>query len=782
MSDPPGSPPSRSGPEPCPAPGPGTAVPPLPGWLVPRPRLVARLSEGVLGPLTVVVGPAGAGKSALVTEWAHGAVSPGPVVWVSCDGGTEPREVFWPRVAARLRACGVELPAAVPWTAAGRPAPDGERQSGASVTYALTRRGEPLVLVLEDFQPEPGSALAEDVTLLLRHASPAVRLVVVARRDPPLHLHRRRLSGELAELRTADLAFTEKETAALLAQHGVTLAGAAVRRLTQRTEGWAAGLRLAAMSMAGHPDPARFVERFAGDEEAVVSYLAEEVLDAQTAATRHMLLSTSILDRMNGELAAAVAGEEPGDRFTELVRENSFLQPLGQGWYRCHRMFRDVLRLRLRHEAPAQMALLHRRAAAWLGERDLLPEALEHALAAQDAPYAARLAVEHLAAGQLLGLTGDRLPDGLSRRLLQGVTQTSGSPREPETALAAAALALAHGDVEGCAEALGEATGPGAGTGDPVLASALTRAVIRTAAARSSEPVAALAAAGEVAELYARLPQETRDRCPELRALTLLVRGEDELRRGRLKNAERTLAAALCAAGPAEGGTLRRDCLIALALLETLRGRLRSAADLVARAQAPPTPAPSSPDRSRAALHVVYAWVCLARGETDRVRHELTAAQVALDTLPDLPVAALGLLAGEVAGLCETGGPPVPETVRGLCAAVAGPWPTDGLERAVHQACAAARRHSRGAESSPAPQVPGRAGEMSAGGTRGAALSRRERDVLEHLARTMTTEEIADAMYLSVNTVKTHLKSVYRKLEVTRRSAAVRRARELALL
>ncbi|MGW8379741.1 LuxR C-terminal-related transcriptional regulator [Streptomyces sp. ODS28] len=808
------------------------AAPPLPEWLIPRPRLVARLSRGVLGPLTVVVGPAGAGKTALVTEWAHTAVPPGPVAWVACDGGAEPPGVLWPRVAAQLGAAGVDLPFSGAGSGVSEAGPGGGPGGGplsaALVADGLALRAEPVVLVLEDFEPEPGSATAEEVSLLLRHASPAVRLLVISRRDPPLHLHRRRLAGELAELRTVDLAFTEKETTALLAQHGVTLAAPAVRRLAQRTEGWAAGLRLAAMSLAGHRDPAEFVRRFAGDEEAVVSYLSEEVLDAQPPELRHQLLVISVLERVNAELAAAVAGQESQGLFAALVRQNSFLHPLGHGWYRCHRMFRDVLLLRLRHEAPGQIARLHRRAAAWLAAHGLLPEALSHALAAGDPRYAARLAVSGPAVGTLLGLTGERLPQELARELTRALAQgpttdsaaeglaqdTTAAPHpvrpEPEPALVAAALALGEGDAERCdralreadaafaaLEALAEDGAEGEGVrGDepsregPGVAARLTRAVIRTEAERSRRPEEALAAAAEAEELGALLRPGPREAHPELGALVLCVRGDAELRRGRPKGAERAYLAALKALGPAGGGPLRRDCLVGLALLEALRGRMRSAADLAARAQSPAMPPPSPADRSRAALHAVCAWSALARGDAVRARPEIDRGEAALRALPDPPVAALLVTAGETVALCERGAPPTVEAVRGLCAAATGVWPAapaQALERAVHLACAAvatAERQPRtgaGAASTPAP---GRSveGHEGRGAGRAGTLSGRERDVLAYLARTMTTEEIAAELYLSVNTVKTHLKSVYRKLEVTRRSAAVRRARELELL
>ncbi|KOT92484.1 transcriptional regulator [Streptomyces rimosus subsp. pseudoverticillatus] len=748
-------------------PTPGTAVPALPGWLVPRPRLTDRISRGVLGPLTVVVGPVGAGKSALAVEWAHHGRSPGPVAWVTCDGRDEQPGVFWPRVISALGADGPDVPVS------------GGPGLVAALAARLAGRRDPVVLVLDDFHTEPGSPTAEDIIALLKHAAPVLRLVVLARRDPPLHLHRLRLSGELTELRTADLAFDDRETAALLAQHGVEVSKQVVSALRQRADGWAAGLRLAAMSMEKQPCPERFVAQFAGDDEAVVSYLVEEVLDVQSPGMRRLLLTTSVLEHVNAELAAELAGEEAGGHFAALVRENSFLRPDGHGWYRCHRMFADVLRMCLRHETPGLVPELHRRAAGWLGAHGLLADAVRHWLAAGDQGRAGRLIVSRLAVGQVLGLTGERLPDDLVRQLSEA---PDADATEPEPVLVAAASALAHGDDAACAGSLDRAARLVAelptGQGDRVTHCRLTHAVIRMAQSRSRAPDAARAAAAEVESLCAGLSRTVLSAHPEIPALTLAIRGHGELRDGDLQAAAVSLTAGLKAASSAGNGVLRRDCLVELALLEVLRGRFRAAGELATRSCQPPLPTWTATDPSRSSLHVVRAWIGLARGEPTRARRELGHARTALRGAPDPFLTEVCSLAAGLAKAAERSGPPA---VR-IGDAVAGCRLPSGLLRAVEPVCAAALDSSGGARtrvlarpgpprtaSAPAPDPVER-------------LSVREREVLGRLAQMMTTEEIATDLYLSVNTVKTHLKSVYRKLAVTRRSAAVRRARELELL
>jgi LuxR family transcriptional regulator, maltose regulon positive regulatory protein len=192
---------------------------------------------------------------------------------------------------------------------------------------------------------------------VLRNVGPGLRLVVSSRMDPPLPLHRYRLAGELTEIRAGDLAFSTSEAGQLLAQHASTLSADSLECLTRRTEGWAAGLRLAAISMDTHPDPDRFVTELITEDSALTGYLMEEVLDAAPPQVREVLLATSILEQVSAEAAAELAGDEQaGATLLAVARASAFVQPIGRGWYRYHTLFAEVLRLKLRHECPDRLA------------------------------------------------------------------------------------------------------------------------------------------------------------------------------------------------------------------------------------------------------------------------------------------------------------------------------------------------------------------------------------------------------------------------------------------
>ena len=257
-----------------------------------------------------------------------------------------------------------------------------------------------VLLVLDDYHLVDSGPVHESVAFLLENLPPGLRVVVSGRADPPLPLARLRARGQLAELRAADLRFTGEEAAALLGEAaGPGLPGAAVAALVARTEGWAAGLQLAGLSLRGHADPAGFVAAFSGSHRFVLDYLADEVLDGQPGQVRAFLLETSVLERLSGELCDAVTGRAGSQAMLQdIERAGLFLVPLDEvrGWWRYHHLFADLLRARLQAEQPGRVPALHRAAAAWCEEHDLADDAVRHALAAGDAAWAARLVERHV--------------------------------------------------------------------------------------------------------------------------------------------------------------------------------------------------------------------------------------------------------------------------------------------------------------------------------------------------------------------------------------------------
>ena len=252
-------------------------VPGVPDWTVPRPRITKLIAEGTRWcPLTVVTGPPGAGKTMALALWA--AAEAGPVAWVSLDDYDNQPGVFWAYVAAALRRSGAAVPRALSTAARG---PAADHAFLPRLASALAAQSPPVTLVIDDVHVLAEPAVRDELDFVLRNVRPGLRVVISARADPLLPLHRYRLAGELAEIRAGDLAFSTAEAGLLMAQHGCTLSADSLECLTRRTEGWAAGLRLAAISMDSHPDPDQFVKELITEDSALTGYLVEEVLNTR---------------------------------------------------------------------------------------------------------------------------------------------------------------------------------------------------------------------------------------------------------------------------------------------------------------------------------------------------------------------------------------------------------------------------------------------------------------------------------------------------------------------
>jgi LuxR family transcriptional regulator, maltose regulon positive regulatory protein len=392
---------------------------PRPGFVA-RPRLAGALGGGLL----LVCAPAGFGKTALLADWLPSAGR--PVAWLSLDAGDNDPVRFWRHVVAALDR-------ARPGTGGRiapllRPPPSSfEGLVTALINELAAQPAENgIVLVLDDYHLVDAWPVHASLAFLLEHLPPGLHLVLASRSDPPLPLARLRVRGQLAELRADDLRFTAEEAADLLRESaGAALPGAAVAALVARTEGWAAGLQLAALSLRGRSDIAGFVAAFSGSHRYILDYLTGEVLDGQPEQVREFLLETSVLECLSGGLCDAVTGRDDGQAMLEQVEQAGlFLMPLDEvrGWWRYHRLFADLLRARLQQQRPGRVAALHRAAAAWHEDHGLADDAVGHALAAGDTAWAARLVEQHFDATLYLrseGATAQRWLAALPAELVR---------------------------------------------------------------------------------------------------------------------------------------------------------------------------------------------------------------------------------------------------------------------------------------------------------------------------------------------------------------------------
>ena len=341
---------------------------PRPGQVL-RPRLTARLDEGLARGLILAAAPAGYGKTVLLADWAR--CGEHPVAWLSLDAGDNDPARFWRHAVAALDRArpgtGERLAPLL-----GPPAPTSFQGLVTALINDLA--GEKALLVLDDYHVISAQQVHESLSFLAEHRPAGICVVLASRSDPPLGLARLRARGQLTEMRAAELRFTPAEAGELLRYTAPALPDGSVAALAARTEGWAAGLALAALSLRGHDDAAGFVAAFSGSHRYVLDYLAEEVLERQDEQLRTFLLETSVLDRLSGQLCDAVTGRQGSQALLEQAEQAGlFLIPLDEvrGWWRYHHLFAGLLRARLHEKQPGRAVQLHRNAAAWYEEHGL---------------------------------------------------------------------------------------------------------------------------------------------------------------------------------------------------------------------------------------------------------------------------------------------------------------------------------------------------------------------------------------------------------------------------
>ncbi|HVP02663.1 MAG TPA: LuxR C-terminal-related transcriptional regulator [Solirubrobacteraceae bacterium] len=551
--------------------------------LVPRSALLGVLRDAGPGSVVLVCAQAGSGKTELLRSWAESEDMAGRVAWVSVERGEEDAQHFWLSVIAALNGAAGEAGLVEPVSATPEFRGEAVIERLLSDLHRLDERAGLVIDDLHELRSDPALRLLER---LLSHMPPQLRVVLATRRDPEgLGLHRLRLTGQLTEIRGPELRFSADETRKLLQGTGIALPDDAVALLHERTEGWAAGLRLAALSLARHPDPVRFVTEFSGSERTVSGYLLAEVLERQPPEVRDLLLCTSVLDRVSGPLADVLTGRSGSERILQqLEDENAFVVSLDAArcWFRYHQLFADLLRLELRRTSPTRIGSLHRTAAEWYEQQHSTIEAIRHAQAGGDWPRAARLVAD-----SYVSLVLDGRAATLHAAL--GAFPDDAPDSDPELALAFAACRLHVGALEESAAYAGVAQR----LGDTVPASRRPRFDLQLAevalalARRRGNLDAALEMMRSMHASLAAQPARELALGNDLRAAAMMDVGIVELWASRLTDARRDLEQALELARRLRRPYLEIACLAHLAMAAPLAGLpVAVARDLSAQALA----------------------------------------------------------------------------------------------------------------------------------------------------------------------------------------------------
>jgi LuxR family maltose regulon positive regulatory protein len=609
-------------------------VPRPPAGLVPRPRLSVRLDDGLRRGLILVTAPAGFGKTVLLADWTTQLEL--PLAWLSLDTSDNDPVRFWRHVAHALDRVVVGIAELVrPLLATPGPSFDGVV---TTMVNTLAAGSTGVVLVLDDYHVIETELVHDSLLLFLEHVPPEVAVVVAARADPPIPLARRRASGRLTELRAIDLRFTDEEAAILLRRlvgPETVLSDDAIAALATRTEGWAAGLQLAALSLRGSSDVARKVASFSGSHRFILDYLTEEVLAHQSEAMQHFLLEASVLGVLSGPLCDAVTDRTDSQDMLEAIeRANLFLVPLDddRGWWRFHHLFGDLLYARVRRQRPERVLELHRGAAAWHDEHGVVDEAVKHALAADDGGWAARLVERHVdyryrdSAGRLMSTEYATVQRWL--RVLPAEAVAS----QPRLLLTQARLAALAGRVDEAGDLLdtAERAYPDAAV-DPSVPSV----------GQSAEPLANVPAVIAVNRAFIANLRGDPDTASDFAIRALAEIGEDEWMleslalvhlavaewtRGSPRDAERTVASVI------ERWLIRGVFDYALVWsyilgrIQSAQGRLGVAATTYRRALEVDVPAGSSVRPASGAVLVGMAELAYQRDELDAAARHLEAA------------------------------------------------------------------------------------------------------------------------------------------------------------
>jgi len=718
---------------------------------VERPALTRRLA-GARAKLVLVDAPAGYGKTTLVAQWRGSADEGRPFAWVSLDPDDNDPVSLWSHVAHALHRARPEF-CVQPVLETLRERP--EDAGGALLPILVSELNAlpgPVVLVLDDYHLVKERSCHGQVDYLLRHLPPTVQLVLTTRADPPLPLARLRSTGDMVELRMGELRFTPAEAAALIRRTaGARLADHDLADLVARTEGWPAGVYLAALSLRGHPSPGLFVRQFSGNSRYVADLLIEEVLGRQPAHIRHFLARTSILGQFSAPLCDAVLGSADAIAIIgTLERENLFVVPVDddRGWYRYHRLFAQLLRSQLARAEPGIIPTLHRRASAWHRRTGSPTEAISHALAGGDADGAvdliARLWVAYAGAGRAETV----------RSWLQtlGEDVVAARPVAAHCAAWAAALVGDRPSVARWLSVIEAADHPGP------LPDGMQALRSSAALLRGVHGFEGLRVMRRSARLAAELE---KDPASPWYALARVGLGFSLHLSGEPAAAAAALEEAVVSESPLL--LIRMMALSGLGVVAAGQGRLlwaeeltRSAGELAGRADLGETPQAAVAHMAAGALHGAQGKLHEARTELE---HALRLRRRAPGISPWPTLETLLLLAEVLLELGDHGAAELLTEAQELLAAL-----PDGAD--VQLARVRRLRHGLAGLSDTAPAEP---------------LTEREVTVLRLLRGTLSLREIGHELRLSPNTIKTHTRVIYRKLGVSTRRQAVEQGRRAGI-